>query len=44
MNIIGEVGSRIAILVDDMVDTAGTLVNAADAAIAAVETLLGELS
>ncbi len=35
MNIIGEVGSRIAILVDDMVDTAGTLVNAAEAAIAA---------
>lgn len=35
MNIIGEVGSRIAILVDDMVDTAGTLVNAADAAMAA---------
>lgn len=35
MNIIGEVGSRIAILVDDMVDTAGTLVNAAEAAISA---------
>lgn len=35
MNIIGEVGSRIAILVDDMVDTAGTLVNAAEAALSA---------
>jgi ribose-phosphate pyrophosphokinase len=35
MKIIGEVRSRIAILVDDMVDTAGTLVNAAHAAIEA---------
>lgn len=35
MHIIGEVGSRIAILVDDMVDTAGTLVNAAEATLAA---------
>jgi len=33
MNIIGEVRSRIAILVDDMVDTAGTLSSAAEAAI-----------
>jgi ribose-phosphate pyrophosphokinase len=33
MHIIGEVRSRIAILVDDMVDTAGTLTNAAQAAI-----------
>jgi len=35
MNIIGEVRSRIAILVDDMVDTAGTLTSAAHAAIEA---------
>ncbi|MBM4265751.1 MAG: ribose-phosphate pyrophosphokinase [Deltaproteobacteria bacterium] len=35
MHIIGEVRSRIAILVDDMVDTAGTLTNAAKAAIEA---------
>jgi ribose-phosphate pyrophosphokinase len=33
MHIIGEVGSRIAILVDDMVDTAGTICSAAQAAI-----------
>ena len=33
MNIIGEVRSRIAVLVDDMVDTAGTLCSAAQAAI-----------
>jgi len=31
MNIIGEVQDRVAILVDDMVDTAGTLTMAADA-------------
>ncbi len=31
MNIIGEVQGRVAILVDDMVDTAGTLTMAADA-------------
>ncbi len=31
MNVIGEVDGRIAILVDDMVDTAGTLTAAADA-------------
>jgi len=35
MHIIGEVHSRIAILVDDMVDTAGTLTNAAQAAVEA---------
>jgi ribose-phosphate pyrophosphokinase len=35
MHIIGEVRSRLAILVDDMVDTAGTLCNAATAAIEA---------
>jgi ribose-phosphate pyrophosphokinase len=33
MHIIGEVRSRIAILVDDMVDTAGTICSAAQAAI-----------
>jgi ribose-phosphate pyrophosphokinase len=33
MNIIGEVRSRIAILVDDMVDTAGTICSAAQAAL-----------
>lgn len=33
MKIIGEVKSRIAILVDDMVDTAGTLTSAAQAAV-----------
>jgi ribose-phosphate pyrophosphokinase len=33
MNIIGDVGSRTAILVDDMVDTAGTLTTAAQAAV-----------
>jgi ribose-phosphate pyrophosphokinase len=33
MNIIGEVASRTAILVDDMVDTAGTLTTAAQAAV-----------
>lgn len=33
MNIIGEVHSRTAILVDDMVDTAGTICSAAQAAI-----------
>ena len=31
VNIIGEVRDRICILVDDMIDTAGTLCNAADA-------------
>ena len=31
MNIIGEVADRVAILVDDMVDTAGTLTMAAEA-------------
>ena len=31
MNIIGEVEGRICVLVDDMVDTAGTLCHAADA-------------
>jgi len=31
MNIIGEVKDQIAILLDDMVDTAGTLTMAADA-------------
>lgn len=31
MNIIGEVGGKTAILIDDMVDTAGTLTQAADA-------------
>lgn len=35
MHIIGEVRSRLAILVDDMVDTAGTLCNAATAALEA---------
>jgi ribose-phosphate pyrophosphokinase len=35
MHIIGEVRSRLAILVDDMVDTAGTLCNAAEAALEA---------
>ena len=35
MNIIGEVQSRTAILVDDMVDTAGTICSAAQAAIEA---------
>jgi ribose-phosphate pyrophosphokinase len=35
MHIIGEVRSRLAILVDDMVDTAGTLCNAASAALEA---------
>ena len=38
MNIIGEVGSTTAILVDDMVDTAGTLTTAAKAAIDAGAT------
>ncbi len=33
MHIIGEVRSRVAVLVDDMVDTAGTLCSAAQAAI-----------
>jgi ribose-phosphate pyrophosphokinase len=31
MNIIGEVNDRVAILVDDMIDTAGTLTMAAEA-------------
>lgn len=31
MNIVGEVDGRTALLIDDMVDTAGTLCNAADA-------------
>jgi ribose-phosphate pyrophosphokinase len=31
MNVIGEVDTRICILVDDIVDSGGTLVNAADA-------------
>ncbi|MFQ5539393.1 MAG: ribose-phosphate pyrophosphokinase, partial [Candidatus Binatia bacterium] len=31
MNIIGEVGGKVAVLLDDMVDTAGTLTMAADA-------------
>ena len=31
MNVIGEVDGRVAILVDDMVDTAGTLTTAANA-------------
>ena len=31
MNVLGEVHSRTALLIDDMVDTAGTLCNAADA-------------
>ena len=31
MNIIGEVGNRVCILVDDIVDSAGTLCNASDA-------------
>ncbi|HEY8364153.1 MAG TPA: ribose-phosphate pyrophosphokinase [Haloplasmataceae bacterium] len=31
MNVIGEVDNRIAILIDDMIDTAGSIVNAANA-------------
>ncbi|MFP6665245.1 MAG: ribose-phosphate pyrophosphokinase [Deltaproteobacteria bacterium] len=38
MNIIGDVGSRTAVLVDDMVDTAGTLTTAAQAAVDAGAT------
>jgi len=38
MNIIGEVNGRFCILIDDIVDSAGTLCNAADALIAAGAT------
>ncbi len=31
MNIIGDIGGKTAILVDDMIDTAGTITNAANA-------------
>ena len=33
MNIIGDIGGKNVILLDDLVDTAGTLINAADAAL-----------